>query len=138
MATKKVAKKASETKKTAKTAKTKTAKAAPKKTKADATKPLTKSQIVAHFSDKFALSKAQTTEILDELVTLSAKEAKRAGAFTLPGLGKLTLAKRKARMGRNPATGEAIKIPAKTVVKMRLSKSFTESVVPPKKAVKKK
>jgi len=55
---------------------------------------------------------------------------KKAGSFTLPGIGKLVLVKRKARMGRNPATGEAIKIPAKTVVRMRVAKAAKEAIVP--------
>lgn len=84
------------------------------------------------------MAKTAAANLLEELVNLSASEAKRTGAFTIPGLGKLSLTNRKARMGRNPGTGESIKIPAKTVVKMRLSKSFTETVVPPKKGAKKK
>jgi DNA-binding protein HU-beta len=58
---------------------------------------------------------------------------KKTGSFTLPGIGKLVLVKRKARMGRNPATGEAMKIPAKTVVKMRVAKAPKEAIVPGKK-----
>ena len=95
--------------------------------------PMTKAKIIAHFAEKFEMPKKQVVELFDELTALAAKEAKSAGAFTVPGIGKLSLTKRKARMGRNPATGEAIKIPAKTVVKMRLSKGFQETVVPPKK-----
>ena len=59
-------------------------------------------------------------------------ETKKTGSFTIPGIGKLVLAKRKARMGRNPATGEAIKIPAKTVLRMRLAKTAKEAIVPGK------
>jgi DNA-binding protein HU-beta len=70
-----------------------------------------KGQIVTHFAQKFELPK-------------------KNGSFTLPGIGKLVLQKRKARKGRNPATGEAIKIPAKTVVKMRIAKTCKEAVVP--------
>ncbi len=133
-------KKTAEKKATTKKAACKT-KAAPKKATAKkaaiAAKPMTKAQVVSYFAEKFELTKDKTSNILDELVALSATEAKRAGAFTIPGLGKVTLQDRKARMGRNPATGEAMKIPAKTVVKMRLSKSFAEAVVPPKKKAKK-
>jgi len=56
-------------------------------------------------------------------------ETKKTGSFTIPGIGKLALAKRKARMGRNPQTGKAIKIPAKTVVRMRVSKVVKEAVL---------
>lgn len=98
-----------------------------------ATKPMTKSQIVSYFAEKYELTKKQTGSMLDELADLAAKETKKIGVFTIPGVGKLSKSKRKARTGRNPATGETIKIPAKTVVKMRLTKSFKDSVVPPKK-----
>ena len=64
---------------------------------------------------------------------LAPSETKKAGSFTLPGIGKLVLVKRKARMGRNPATGEPIKIPAKTVVRMRVAKAGKEAIVPGKK-----
>lgn len=100
---------------------------------ATAKKPMTKSQIVAHFAEKFELPKKGVSVMFEELADLAAKQTKNVGAFTLPGIGKITKKKRKARMGRNPATGEPIKIPAKTVVKARLSKSFSEAVVPPKK-----
>ena len=98
-----------------------------------AKKFMTKAQLMAHFAQKFSLTKKDVTAMFDELATLAAKETKKNGAFTLPGIGKLVLQKRKARKGRNPATGETIKIPAKTVVKARLAKVFKESVVPPKK-----
>jgi len=94
-------------------------------------KPMTKAQITAHFAEKFEMPKKNVAAFLDELADLAAGETKKLGAFTLPGVGKLTKTKRKARKGRNPMTGEAIKIPAKTVVKMRLSKAFKDAVVPP-------
>ncbi len=96
-------------------------------------KPLTKGQIVSHLSEKFDISKKTSAAILDGLAALAVAETKKVGAFTLPGFGKLVLSKRKARMGRNPATGEPIKIPAKTVVKMRVAKACKEAIVPPKK-----
>jgi len=96
-------------------------------------KPMTKSQIVAHFAQKFDLPKKMALSILDELVSLAASETKKTGAFTIPGLGKLVKSERKARIGRNPATGEQIKIPAKTVVKMRLAKACKDAIVPPKR-----
>ncbi len=98
-----------------------------------AAKPMTKAQVVNYVADKFDMPKKTAAEILDELVKLASAQTKKVGEFTLPGVGKLVKSKRKARTGRNPATGEKIKIPAKTVVKMRLSKSFQEAVVPPRK-----
>jgi len=100
---------------------------------ATSTKPMTKSQVVAHFAEKFQLPKKVAGAVLDELAELAAAQAKKVGAFTIPGIGKVAKVKRKARKGRNPATGEEIKIPAKTTVKMRLSKAFAELVVPAKK-----
>jgi DNA-binding protein HU-beta len=96
-------------------------------------KPVTKSQIVAHFAKKFELSKKAASSIIDEMAMLAIAETKKAGAFTFPGVGKLVLVKRKARKGRNPATGEEINIPAKTVVKMRIAKACKDAIVPPKK-----
>jgi DNA-binding protein HU-beta len=96
-------------------------------------KPLTKSQIVSYFAKKFDLSKKASLLAIDEMAALAIAETKKVGAFTLPGIGKLVLVKRKARMGRNPATGEPINIPAKTVVKMRIAKACKEAIVPPKK-----
>jgi len=98
-----------------------------------AKKPMTKSQIVSHFAGKFELSKKASAAILDEVAALAVSETKKNGAFTLPGIGKLVLVKRKARKGRNPATGAEINIPAKTVVKMRIAKACKEAIVPPKK-----
>ena len=98
-----------------------------------AKKPMTKSQIVSHFAGKFELSKKSSAAILEEVASLAVSETKKAGSFTLPGIGKLVLVKRKARMGRNPATGEAIKIPAKTVVKMRVAKAAKVAIVPGRK-----
>jgi len=98
-----------------------------------AKKPMTKSQIVSHFAEKFELSKRTSGTIIEEVAALAIAETKKTGSFTVPGIGKLVLAKRKARMGRNPATGQAIKIPAKTVVKMRIAKAAKEAIVPKKK-----
>jgi DNA-binding protein HU-beta len=98
-----------------------------------AKKPMTKSQIVTHFAKKFELSKKSASGIIEEVAALAVSETKKTGSFTLPGIGKLVLVKRKARMGRNPATGKAIKIPAKTVVKMRVAKAAKEAIVPGRK-----
>ena len=96
-------------------------------------KPLTKSQIVSHFSDKFDFPKKTAAMVVEEMATLAVAETKKAGSFVLPGIGKLVLSKRKARKGFNPATGEQINIPAKTVVKMRIAKACKDAIVPPKK-----
>lgn len=92
---------------------------------------MTKSDIASHIADKCDVSKKAAGEILDELVQLTYRETKKnkKEGFTFPGLGKFTVAKRKARMGRNPATGESIKIAAKNVVKFKISKACTDGVV---------
>jgi len=94
---------------------------------------MTKSQIVAHLAEETELQKKTVAVVLEELVALASKEAKSGGQFVIPGLGKAVKANRKARAGRNPQTGEPIKIPAKTVVKFRLAKAFKDAVVPSKK-----
>ena len=98
-----------------------------------AKKTMTKFQIVSHFAKKFEVSKKTASGILGEVAALAVAETKKTGSFTLPGIGKLVLVKRKARMGRNPATGATIKIPAKTVVKMRVAKAAKEAIVPRRK-----
>ena len=98
-----------------------------------AKKPMTKSQIVSHFAKEFELTRKTASGIIDEVAALAVSETKKIGSFTLPGIGKLVLAKRKARMGRNPQTGKAIKIPAKTVVRMRVAKAAKEAIAPGRK-----
>ena len=95
-------------------------------------KPLTKAQVVTTLSEKLDITKKDVNNFLDTLNDLAYKETKKNGAFTLPGLGKLVLVKRKARMGRNPATGETIKIKAKTVVKFRVAKICKDTIIPEK------
>lgn len=90
-------------------------------------KALTKSQIAAALAEKVEISKKQAVEILDYIAQLAYKNAKNT--FTLPGLGKLVLVNRKARQGRNPATGETINIPAKRVVKFRVAKAAKEAIL---------
>jgi DNA-binding protein HU-beta len=90
-------------------------------------KALSKSQIAAAIADKNSITKKQATEILDQIAELAYKNAKNT--FTLPGLGKLVLVNRKARMGRNPATGETIKIAAKRVVKFRVAKAAKDAIL---------
>ena len=101
-------------------------------------KALTKSKMLTALAEQTGLSKKDVTCVVTALVELSYKEAKKG--FTVPGLGKLVLQKRKARMGRNPATGEKIKIPAKTVLKFRIAKAAKDAVTgaPPKKKKKAK
>ena len=89
-------------------------------------------ELFSHFAERFEVKRTQAREFFDELTTLSEKELKRSGEFVLPGMVKLVVQKRKARMGRNPATGEQIKIPAKTVVKARIAKQLKDAVLPKK------
>ncbi len=90
---------------------------------------MTKSQMLAVLSEKTSLSKKDVNMVLDELTSMAYSEVKKGGEFVVPGFGKLVKAHRKARNGRNPATGETIKIPAKTVVKFRLSKAVKDAVL---------
>ncbi len=93
---------------------------------------LGKSELFAHFAERFDMKRTEARDFFDELAVLAEKELKRAGEFVLPGMVKLVVQKRKARMGRNPATGEAIKIPAKTVVKAKIVKQLKDTVLPRK------
>ena len=90
-------------------------------------KALSKSQIVASLAETVGLTKKQAVQTLEALVTLAYKNAKNS--FTIPGLGKIVLVNRKARMGRNPATGETIKIAAKRVVKFRVAKAARDAIL---------
>jgi len=91
-----------------------------------------KSELFAHFAERFEVKRVMAREFFDELTMLSEKELKRSGEFVLPDMVKLVVQKRKARLGRNPATGEPIKIPAKTVVKARIAKKLKDAVLPRK------
>ena len=88
---------------------------------------MTKSQIIAKLALDTKLLKKDVVSLIDDLANLALKEAKNG--FTLPGLGKLVLVNRKARMGRNPQTGAPIKIPAETVLKFRIAKAAKDSVL---------
>jgi DNA-binding protein HU-beta len=88
-------------------------------------KAMTKTALVNHLAEGVGITKKQAGELLELLSETAYKQAKNG--FTLPGIGKLVVVKRKARMGRNPATGEAIKIPAKTVVKFRIAKACKDA-----------
>ena len=88
---------------------------------------MTKSQMLGRLAEKTGVSKKAAGQFVDELVKLAYKEAKNS--FTIPGLGKLVLVDRKARIGRNPATGEQIQIPAKRVVKFRVAKAAKDAIL---------
>ena len=90
-------------------------------------KALTKSQIAAEIAEKNNITKKQAVEILEFIAETAYKNAKNS--FTIPGLGKLVLVNRAARMGRNPATGEAIQIKAKRVVKFRVAKAAKDAIL---------
>lgn len=90
-------------------------------------KALTKSQIAATLAEKVGITKKQAVSVLEEVASLAYKNAKNT--FTFPGVGKLVLVNRKARIGRNPATGAEIKIPAKKVVKFRVAKAAKDAIL---------
>ena len=92
-----------------------------------ANKPLTTSQIVTKLAEESEITKKQAATVLSALAALAYKQAKNG--FTVPGLGKLVLVQRKARMGRNPATGAQIKIAAKKVVKFRVAKAAKDAIL---------
>src|SRR5260370_10506975 len=95
-----------------------------------AAKPLSKTEVVGQMAEKVGTSKKSAALFVEELFKLAVKEAKgAAGKFVIPGIGRVVKAHRKARMGRNPQTGEAIKIKAKTVVRLRPSKAFKDAVL---------
>jgi DNA-binding protein HU-beta len=94
---------------------------------------MTQTQLVGKLADGCATNKKMAKAMLECLGTVAIAEVKKNGVFVLPGIGRLVRVDRKARMGRNPATGEAIKIPAKKVVKFRVAKAAKDAIVPPKK-----
>jgi DNA-binding protein HU-beta len=93
---------------------------------------MTQTQIVQTLADKCEVTKKVSKNLLDTLAQTAVAEVKKNGIFVLPGIGRLVRVDRKARMGRNPATGEAIKIAAKKVVKFRVAKAAKDAIVPPK------
>lgn len=90
-------------------------------------KALTKVQVVAGVAEAAGISKKQAVAAIEGLVNMAYKNAKNG--FTIPGLGKLVLMNRKARIGRNPATGETINIPAKRVLKFRVAKACKDAIL---------
>ena len=108
---------------------------------------LSKADLVAHFAERFDVKPAQARAFLDELASLSGQQLKHSGEFTLPGIVTLVVQKRKARVGRNPRTGEAIDFATRTVVTARISaplktqvsgaRGLEGDVIPPRRPKKK-
>lgn len=90
---------------------------------------MTKSQLMTYLAEKSGMPKKDVITFVELIVETAYNEVKNNGEFTIPGLGKLVKKHRNARMGRNPATGETISIPAKTVVKFRVAKAAKESIL---------
>ncbi len=93
---------------------------------------MTKTQIVKAMAEKLDVETKQIQAFFDALTEMATEQTREAGEFTVPGLGKLVKAERKERMGRNPSTGEQIKIAAKTTVKFRVAKAAADAIAPPK------
>jgi DNA-binding protein HU-beta len=93
---------------------------------------MTKTQLVRHLAGELEVNNKTAATFLETLATTAVKETKKNGVFVLPGLGRLKKVQRKARMGRNPQTGEPIKIPAKTTAKFYLAKAVKDSIAPKK------
>ena len=98
---------------------------------AEATR-MTQTQIIRELSEEAQVPTKTVKQLLTTFAEMAVRETKKKGVFVMPGIGRLVRQERKARTGRNPATGEAIKIPAKKVVKFRLAKSVKDAIVPPK------
>lgn len=93
---------------------------------------MTKTQLVRHLAEKLETNNKTAATFLEHLSETAIKETKKNGVFVIPGLGRLVKSNRKARIGRNPQTGEPIKIPAKTVVKFRVAKAVKDVIAPKK------
>jgi DNA-binding protein HU-beta len=94
---------------------------------------MTKTALIRFIAEKLELTNKQVGAFFDTLAETAVKETKKNGVFIIPGIGRLVKAERKARVGRNPQTGAAIKIKAKTVVKFRVAKAAKDVIAPPKK-----
>lgn len=94
---------------------------------------MTQTQLIKELAAACGVANKVAKQMLETFATVAVRETKKNGVFVLPGIGRLVRVERKARMGRNPATGAAIKIPAKKVVKFRVAKSVKDAIVPPKK-----
>jgi DNA-binding protein HU-beta len=95
-------------------------------------KRMTQSEVINHFAEKYGMKRAQVKQMFEDIASLAVSEVKSNGEFVLPGFGKLVRSERKAREGRNPATGETIQIPAKTTLKFRVGKAMKDTVLPRK------
>jgi DNA-binding protein HU-beta len=95
-------------------------------------KRMTQSEVINHFAEKYGMKRAQVKQMFEDIANLAVTEVKSNGEFVRPGFGKLVRSERKAREGRNPATGETIQIPAKTTLKFRVGKAMKDSVLPRK------
>ena len=94
---------------------------------------MTQSQLIKELAETCEVTNKIAKAMLEAFAGIAIRETKKTGQFVLPGIGKLVRQERKARLGRNPATGESIKIPAKKVVKFRVAKAVKDAIVPPKK-----
>lgn len=91
---------------------------------------MTQAQLTRHLAERCGVNNKVARALLDELAKTALQETKKKGIFILPGLGRLVKSNRKSRTGRNPATGETIQIPAKTVVKFRVAKAAKDAIAP--------
>jgi DNA-binding protein HU-beta len=90
---------------------------------------MTKSEFLVQLAEKLGKTRKEVSEFMDAMVEMAYAVTKKEGEFTIPGLGKLQKKHRDARQGRNPATGETIQIPAKTVIKFRVAKQAKDSIL---------
>ena len=97
---------------------------------------MTQTQIVKELAEATGVGNKVAKQFLEKFAEIAVRETKKKGVFVMPGIGRLVRVERKARTGRNPATGESIKIPAKKVVKFRIAKAVKDAIVPPKAAKK--
>ena len=93
---------------------------------------MTQTQLIKEIAEATGVANKVAKQILESLSTIAVRETKKNGVFVVPGIGRLVRVERKARLGRNPATGASIKIPAKKVVKFRIAKAVKDAIVPPK------
>ena len=93
---------------------------------------MTQSDVINYFAERTGMKRAQVKQLFEDLALLATSEVRANGEFVLPGFGKLVRSERKAREGRNPATGETIQIPAKTTLKFRVGKAMKDTVLPRK------
>ena len=96
-------------------------------------KRMTQTQLVRELAGNLGVNNKIAKQFVESYAAVAIRETKKNGVFVIPGIGRLVRVERKARIGRNPATGEPIKIPAKKVVKFRVAKAVKDSIVPPKK-----